>query len=512
MRARSAIVAILAVGAAATAFPQSIQNLVLRNSFNPVGAGARGLGMGGAFIAVADDGTASTFNPAGLAQLERSELALVGFGRNVESILDLARAGEASQTINDTSNQGLDFLGLSVPFDVADRNLTFQLSYQRSVDLFGEGRAFVADVIPFRDLGIDRPGTASFIVDAEPQQSGAFHTLNSGLAYQVTDRLSLGVVASYWIAEWTARGTTSFRTEAALAPGAPATQLFRIDTQFEQKQSVRGLNLNTGFLLRYSKLSIGGVLRLPFTGSYDLDEMTESKAFELGQPSGSETVSQIVRSRLHWPVSTGIGIAFRPKSRLTLAVDYSRARWSRTIIENVPEGALLTAAPPLDETGDRADPKFLDLNFFDLAAQSHTTTVDTSQLRAGLEYLLVFSKLVVPLRVGGFRDLSPVPDLSSAEGREITGFTIGTGLNFRNLVLDFAFERRESEGAVGLVRRRGEFTTEGAPQEKVNERRFVASVIYRFGGDDGDPVSGFFKKLFGGGGDEDDEEQIEAAS
>ena len=39
---------------------QVVQNIVLRNSFNPVGAGARGLGMGGAFTAVADDGTAAS--------------------------------------------------------------------------------------------------------------------------------------------------------------------------------------------------------------------------------------------------------------------------------------------------------------------------------------------------------------------------------------------------------------------------------------------------------------------
>lgn len=48
---------------------QAVQNIVLRNSFSPIGAGARGVGMGGAFIAVADDGSAATFNPAGLAQL-----------------------------------------------------------------------------------------------------------------------------------------------------------------------------------------------------------------------------------------------------------------------------------------------------------------------------------------------------------------------------------------------------------------------------------------------------------
>ena len=50
----------------------------------PIGAGARALGMGGAFTAVADDATANTWNPAGMAQLERPELAINGgyYGRS----------------------------------------------------------------------------------------------------------------------------------------------------------------------------------------------------------------------------------------------------------------------------------------------------------------------------------------------------------------------------------------------------------------------------------------------
>ncbi|MCJ7810524.1 MAG: hypothetical protein MUP26_09715, partial [Desulfobulbaceae bacterium] len=39
------------------------------SSPNPVGSGARALGMGGAFIAIADDATAASWNPAGLIQL-----------------------------------------------------------------------------------------------------------------------------------------------------------------------------------------------------------------------------------------------------------------------------------------------------------------------------------------------------------------------------------------------------------------------------------------------------------
>src|SRR5262245_37475869 len=48
------------------------------NHFNTtVGSGARAWGMGGAFVAVADDATAATWNPAGLAILQRPEITLV---------------------------------------------------------------------------------------------------------------------------------------------------------------------------------------------------------------------------------------------------------------------------------------------------------------------------------------------------------------------------------------------------------------------------------------------------
>ena len=43
-----------------------------------LGAGARALGMGGAFLARADDATAASWNPAGLSYLLRPEVSLVG--------------------------------------------------------------------------------------------------------------------------------------------------------------------------------------------------------------------------------------------------------------------------------------------------------------------------------------------------------------------------------------------------------------------------------------------------
>lgn len=49
--------------------------------FLNIGAGARALGLGGAFVAVADDSTAAYWNPAGLCQQEGRELTLMHAAR-----------------------------------------------------------------------------------------------------------------------------------------------------------------------------------------------------------------------------------------------------------------------------------------------------------------------------------------------------------------------------------------------------------------------------------------------
>src|SRR5258708_36399105 len=100
------------------AVAQSLQNVVLRNSFSPIGAGARGLGMGGAFIAVADDGTAASFNPAGLAQLRRTEFAVVGFTDLLTSDLTVPKGTETVTTSSHARHQRPDFAGLALPFEV----------------------------------------------------------------------------------------------------------------------------------------------------------------------------------------------------------------------------------------------------------------------------------------------------------------------------------------------------------------------------------------------------------
>ena len=273
-----------------------------------------------------------------------------------------------------------------------------------------------------------------------------------------------------------------------------------VTTNFLQEQKVRGLNVNAGFLLKYTRLSVGGVVRLPYAGDYNLTEGDSQVAFDQGQAEPARPIDFDVKTRLHWPLSAGVGVALRPLRGLTLTGDFTQSHWSRTSIDDVPAGALLT--PEKRDANGNPEDSFTNRNFFDLLPSSETGTSDTSQWRAGGEYLVTFiPKVVVPLRGGLFRDRSPVSDLAK-QARELgfsgaKGWTAGTGLNFAHVVLDVAFERRESEGVVSLRLRAGQpVNLASAPHETVREDRVVASLIYRFA--DNDPLKRALRYLFVG--------------
>ena len=109
-----------------------------RTNFTVLGAGARAMGLGGAFIAVADDATAVSFNPAGLAQLLQPEVSFVARGtqRNVSyqdfATTGLGRSLAVSDTVTGSTRFDPLFASVTAPLRVGGRNLVLQLSVQRA--------------------------------------------------------------------------------------------------------------------------------------------------------------------------------------------------------------------------------------------------------------------------------------------------------------------------------------------------------------------------------------------
>ena len=111
-----------------------VNRVEIPSSFNPVGSGARALGMGGAFIAVADDATAASWNPGGLIQLETPEVSIVGayFNRTEDLTFGESPESNGSQEVTDSN---LNYLSAAYPFTAFKRNMIVSLNYQYFYDL-----------------------------------------------------------------------------------------------------------------------------------------------------------------------------------------------------------------------------------------------------------------------------------------------------------------------------------------------------------------------------------------
>jgi hypothetical protein len=133
--------AVLWVGLAPAVWAQTLPfgislppSLNFATSPSPVGSGARAVGKGTAFIAVADDATAASHNPGGLIQLQTPEVSVVGsyYVRSEIQDVTVADTMVADQTLD---RFDLNYLSLAYPFEFLRRNVVVSLNVQRLFDL-----------------------------------------------------------------------------------------------------------------------------------------------------------------------------------------------------------------------------------------------------------------------------------------------------------------------------------------------------------------------------------------
>ena len=110
------------VGGAAAQEERAIDNFA--------GVGVRAMGMGGAFVGVADDFTAMYWNPAGLAQMQRREVQ-VSFLRNSRAN-DSVLNGTAGRS--DLTNTRFGSLGFVYPYPVYRGSLVLAAGFNRIKD------------------------------------------------------------------------------------------------------------------------------------------------------------------------------------------------------------------------------------------------------------------------------------------------------------------------------------------------------------------------------------------
>ncbi|MGA1845385.1 MAG: OmpP1/FadL family transporter [bacterium] len=369
----------------------------IRSTPNPVGSGARALGMGGAFIAVADDATAASWNPAALIILKRPEISCVISHDHGERTYDTSAVSGAIDDFPQDRFR-LNYLSLAVPFSLFSRLMVFSLNYQHLYTFSYEEQS--------RWSEYDPPGFY-LEYDLHIKQHGALAPLSPALAIQVVPSLSLGITANIWsnklsTNEWENISTINGK---GIAKGDP----WRSFGQLYQRYEFSGFNLHCGFLLQINRgFKIGGVIKTPFRARVDHTLKYVYLSENLIDSNDSEYIqfSSQGRSRIDMPVSYGVGAALGLLDNyLLLSLDVYRTEWDDYTL------------------GHEANIK------------------PTTQIRLGAEYLLFKNGRLIPLRSGIFYDPEP------AEGwvDDFFGASIGTGIVFKDYALDIAYQYRFGE-------------------------------------------------------------------
>lgn len=429
---------------------------------NPVGSGARAAGMADAFVAVADDATAASWNPAGLVQLERPEISIVG---SFNAISEHFRASPADPEFFSThtdNNLDINFMSFvyPLPWLVGEKNATVSLNYQQKFDLSRNFNANIFDMLQFP------AGTLNSRSNFDFNQSGSLSTITPAFAIELTQRLSVGVAVNFWrdtpIADngW----KQDFRISSETQLNNNPTVFTNRDTH-EDYENFSGENFVAGILWSVTdKWNLG--LRYDSAFTADVD-------YHLLETNSQAATIEIFENReMSLPDTWAFGAAYRANDKLTISMDISITDWNDFFIrrEDGSRFSLVDASDP-DDPAVATDYK------------------RTKTIRLGMEYVFLPSQLeedlpsLWTLRSGLFYDEEPASGrsttnlMSRGDGKpdRFYGFTAGVGLlAFQRINIDAAYQLRYGNG-VNSDFIRG---VPGFEEDVLQHRVLLSTVIY----------------------------------
>lgn len=457
------------------AAPRAWGQLEINSSPNVVGSGARALGMGGAFIAIADDATAASWNPGGLTQLERPELSLVYNWKWLEEDFSSSSHPELDGSQSVDFNE-INYFSFVYPIrrTIGGRNLVLSINYQRKYD-------FDRDInVRFRDITAGTFGTrVGFNSKVDYSQRGGLSAISPAFGFELTDKLSVGLVANIWNQsllpdnEWKTRTTQRLvaRINGSLFGGS-WTSL----RQEEDFQNFEGLNFTIGALYKpNSRWSIG----LRYDTKFSAD-VTYKQYVRRGTSGGGLGFLRERRPQEYtFPAALGLGVAYRfPNDKLTLSMDVTRREWDQFEIRD-PENRSFLMRRRSGVTG---------------LPMSQSPKIDpTYTVRLGMEYVFVDDSKpeqhwLPSLRAGIYYDPEPsggrkdrfwgigTNALSRGDGSpdDYWGVALGAGVLIRDRVnIDMAYTYRWGKDV-----RKDTFGLFGTDADVDQHTLYLSTVIY----------------------------------
>jgi long-chain fatty acid transport protein len=402
------------------------------------GVGSKAIGMGGAFRGLADDWSAAYWNPAGLAQLEQSELTgmLVFLSPRPRYTPDILYSGlevgyrNGQRVYPKTETSIIPDFGGFLKLD-AFENYTFGVAIYTPVGFHSKWDIF--NPSPAMDIRhpfprFDNVGDLK-VVDIHPSIARSF----------MDGKFSLGAGASIMWADIT------FQKTYLTPSGIPVPhENILLDTNVEG--TGWGFGANFGLMYKFSdKFQLGISGKLPIT--LNLEGTSQQELYTMDNEQLRDFLLDNVYTRqdslqvlalfsldnltsepdakadLKLPGDFGVGLAIKANEKLTLTAEVAVTFWSAL-------DSVLIELDGADPTGAPAENTSI-MFLWD----------DVTRISLGAEYYL-FDPLA--LRFGYYFDPSPIPDSTFSpfipDLGDKNSFNIGAALTLGGAEISYNYE------------------------------------------------------------------------
>ena len=437
---------------ALAALPLAAQNTDIESlsglQFNFGNPGARSLGMGGAFLGLADDASAAEANPAGLTILRKPEISIEG--RNFQEKQVFSTSGtypDIQRTAFSHYSQRVDVTFASFVYPI--KNFTIGAYYHEPLrnqgggqvvpernNLTGQIKTNVPDFFLPTD-GVSGPVSLQQCIDlntkSQPKITCAGYSILPFLSAVDIHEKTFGLAGAYKFGKLSVGGTARYHRFGETAFTFRVNDTFDFDSISVQATSditknnqvakdVHAVTFAGGFKFEVNdKLSFGGV--------YKQGAKYKTPTFAANSSTNFAFV-KVADTTFHIPDVYGVGVSVRPIPVLTINADAVRVKYSN----------LTDAFTSINQSvRDAGNPFF---------------TNDITEFHLGAEYFFS-TKIPFALRAGAWRDsahsleyrgpLNEANRVAAAilfpKGQNQTHLSIGAGLAWPRFQIDAAYDR-----------------------------------------------------------------------
>jgi len=429
-------------------------------NFNFTNPGARARGIGGAFVAIADDSTAALANPAGLAYLEREFTMEFIHDEDEYPVGQLTQGGvELSQPA-----PGLfAATGREDPFRVRAGNTSDRLNYASLLLPLKKDRmtlalyyGVLADIgsqfnVGFGVVCMDASGHArlpaggeSCTLDLSDITNGEFYSIYPGQSVDYSMKTEVtGTALGYRLNDHWSVGASLMLGQTKMRGLATAGQLGSVETVTEETLGDdEDMIFGTGILYRADRWGFG--LSWRSKSSYDLDNRL------ISDNGVTEPSEKTFPGSINVPERIAAGLAFFPGENWVISTEVTQISYSQVIEDMRPFETMVETAG----IRYRID--------------------DVTEYHLGAEYTTFSKNRGWSLRAGWYRDQTHLPwvreEYSDPVGDpqgdglraqeslvrahfvdDIDHFTIGFGISSGRIRLDAALDWTDQSGVDYLL-------------------------------------------------------------